>query len=188
MVQAGVLYKQLRDVLCKVLHRSDIWIAAGTYKLSATNTKPLILPLPNLRIFGGFTGMKLLQIKRTRLQANETILSGDYSGNDGAILPIDFFDNAYHVFVITDSNVTMDGLTIKGGNARVASSDQDSGGGTRAQTNTILNINNCLRSRPAFMEVIATFTGTKLNFSNSIFRITTTDSMVGAGLSLRGSS
>ena len=146
----GTAYKQLRDVLPSVASGSDIWIAAGTYKPSATNSKTTYFTITtkNLRIFGGFTGNETSLQQRNLSSANETILSGDYSGNDGAIYNSSAFsDNAYHVFVITDSNVTMDGLTIKGGNARVSSSDQDSGGGIRAQTNSILNINNCSWSR-----------------------------------------
>ena len=188
----GSAYKQLRDVLPSVASGSDIWIATGTYKPSATNGKTTYFTInaKNLRIFGGFVGNETSFKQRDLSAANETILSGDYLGNDGTIYnSTAFSDNAYHVFVITDSNVTMDGLTIKGGNARVPSSDEDSGGGIRAQTNTILNINNCsLESNYAvsYGGGIATFSGTKLNFSNSILQNNYNGYNGGAGLSLWG--
>lgn len=113
----------------------EVWVAQGVYK-------PTVLPVicdancgprdrtffvkNGIKLFGGFTGNETSVTERTG--ANETILSGDFNDNDiisgtGASLSIaNNSENAYHVVIIQPNDTfikttTLDGFTIKGGNA-----------------------------------------------------------------------
>jgi len=110
-----------------------IWVAKGTYKPTKDHTGSTSPADPrdknfhlakDLKIYGGFFGYETLFSQRDP-KAYETILSGDFNGNDvisgsGATLSIsDTSENAYHVLILANltSNAVIDGLTIKGGNA-----------------------------------------------------------------------
>jgi hypothetical protein len=183
-------YKHLRDALSNVLNGSDIWVAGGTHKPSASNSKTTYFTInsKDLRFFGGFAGNETSLSQRT-LSSNETILSADYLGNDAEIYNSSAFsDNAYHVFVISDSNVTLSGLTIRGGNAKVANGE-DSGGGINASNNSILIVESCkLESNYAvsYGGGISTTSNTILHMKNSILQNNYNGYNGGGGMSLWG--
>ena len=183
-------YKHLRDALSNVLNGSDIWVAGGTHKPSASNSKTTYFTInsKDLRLFGGFAGNETSLSQRS-LSSNETILSADYLGNDAEIYNSSAFgDNAYHVFVISDSNVTLSGLTIRGGNAKVANGE-DSGGGINASNNSILIVESCkLESNYAvsYGGGISTTSNTVLHMKNSILQNNYNGYNGGGGMSLWG--
>ena len=107
-------------------------------------------------IYGGFEGIETALSQRN-VQNNETILSGDLNGDDGA----DFAnngENSYHVVTGsgTDPNAVLDGLTITAGNANALDYPDKDGGG-------IINIDgsptvsNCM------------FTGNSANYGGGMY-------------------
>jgi hypothetical protein len=113
----------------------DIWVASGTYlpTLSPDGSSDLrnkaFYLATDMNIYGGFLGTET-QLSERDWTLNKTILSGDFSGDDqvtgsGAALTITAnTENAYHV--MTTANLTnastIDGFTIKSGNANGADS------------------------------------------------------------------
>ena len=110
-----------------------VWVAAGTYKpiinpatgAVLANARDNAFYLKNeVKVYGGFVGVETLLSQRN-INANPTILSGDFVGNDvvtgtGATLSIaNNGENAYHVVVsVSDNaNTVLDGFSIIGGNA-----------------------------------------------------------------------
>jgi hypothetical protein len=106
----------------------QVWVAGGTYKPTAytdskvtadVRSKAFVLK-GGAEIYGGFAGSET-QLSQRNVTSNETILSGDFNGNDSATWPPDSTrsENAYHVLVALKqaTPITLDGLTITGGNA-----------------------------------------------------------------------
>ncbi|MDR1592961.1 MAG: right-handed parallel beta-helix repeat-containing protein [Prevotellaceae bacterium] len=109
----------------------QIWVAAGTYKPKYTadgwNASTSAYPTTDggrnnafvlktgVAIYGGFVGNETELSARDRL-TNETILSGDFNGDDGDYF-INMDENAYHVVISTVQNTALDGFSIIGGNA-----------------------------------------------------------------------
>ncbi len=114
----------------------SVWVAAGQYK---PNTYPLGCPecinsrfytffvKVGLHLFGNFAGTET-DISQRDFSGSTTVLSGDLNGDDSVNGSFTEFEingnteNIYHVLtvaVISSSNlpVTIDGFTIKGGNA-----------------------------------------------------------------------
>ncbi|MBS3999411.1 MAG: hypothetical protein KGZ71_02895 [Desulfobulbaceae bacterium] len=112
-----------------------IWVAAGTYwpskEADGTTDEPLKFTfkmISGVQIFGGFAGTESAVSERTDFGeggSNETILSGDFMGNDiysgsGATLSFqNMSDNCYNVIynMSVDNTALLDGFTIMGGNA-----------------------------------------------------------------------
>ena len=129
--------------------RSEIWVAAGTYKPSAifgegteSRDKAFML-IEDVKIFGGFIGTET-SIDQRDWNTNVTILSGDLD-NNGYISNGD----AYHVVVSIGEVGTarLDGFTVTGGNANGYSSNgglahRGTGGGifTNNSAPTISNV------------------------------------------------
>ena len=113
----------------------EIWVASGTHKPnkpfgateSAFGVFAHFYVRDGLKLYGGFAGTEGA-ISERNLAANNTTLSGDFNGDDditgsGATLAIaNNFENAFNVLVAsTPANgvgITLDGFTIRGGNAR----------------------------------------------------------------------
>ena len=119
-------YTSLQTALAAAVATDEIWVAAGTYKPTATADRTISFALKNgVGVYGGFAGTETMR-SQANPGANITILSGDI-GNTG----VDS-DNSYHV-VTSDSTVTatgiLDGFTITAGRADGASDPIDRGGG-----------------------------------------------------------
>ncbi len=120
-------YTTLPLALSAAASGSEIWVAAATYKPTATTDRTVSFVLKNgVGVYGGFAGTETLRTQRDPA-AHVTILSGDIG------VAADFSDNSYHV-VTSDSTVTvtgvLDGFTVTGGNANGdPGSSQDRGGG-----------------------------------------------------------
>lgn len=120
----------------------QVWVAAGTYKPTLTATRTISFALESgVEIYGGFAGTEASLDQRDPA-ANETILSGDLSGNDPVIS-----DNSHHVIngAAANSTAVLDGFTITGGNANGTSSgDRDRGGGMLLVGGSHATIRNCI--------------------------------------------
>ena len=121
----------------------EIWVAKGTYKPTSMSSLSTLVGNGNdpkgrsfmlkggVAIYGGFAGTETLRDERDA-ESNETILSGDFLGNDdwswntetpNPSAQSTFHDNAYSVVVADrlSATATLDGLTITGGNANAFS-------------------------------------------------------------------
>jgi hypothetical protein len=120
---------------------AQIWVAAGTYKptkyLDPKVTNDLrsrsFLLKGGVSVLGGFAGTET-RLTQQNVEENETILSGDFNGNDSNTWPpvtdnevswneakVDSTrdENAYHVVGVLSQTMApvLDGFTITGGNA-----------------------------------------------------------------------
>lgn len=97
-----------------------IWVASGTYLpgSGAADSSSTFKIQGNVSLYGGFAGTES-SLEDRDIMANETILSGDINGDD---VDNDFTmnkgDNVQHVIVVDSllNPITIDGLTIRGGN------------------------------------------------------------------------
>ncbi len=108
----------------------QIWVAAGTYTPDAgTGDRTVSFELvDNVALYGGFAGWET-SLSQRNPAANETTLSGDLMGNDGSVFA-GRADNSRHVVIgsgISDTAV-LDGFTVSGGFADMASGEGDGGG------------------------------------------------------------
>lgn len=128
-------YTDLSIALNDVVSSSDqVWIAKGTYKPSTTgNRNESFIVYAN--IYGGFAGTETSLSDRDITEihtTNETILSGDLSGDDDAT--VDFNDtsrddNSYHVVEVQANHIEINGLTVQGGYADATTGNDRFGGG-----------------------------------------------------------
>ena len=101
------------------LNADQLWIAAGTYIPSETDSGYFLLNR-NMDLYGGFAGTET-SIENRDFMNNVTILSGDINEDD---IPGDFSqnrtDNTLHVLFVRDADksrsITIDGITVQGGN------------------------------------------------------------------------
>jgi hypothetical protein len=119
-------YTDLQAALATAVAADEIWVAAGTYKPTATADRTISFALKNgVGVYGGFAGIETMRSQRNP-SINATILSGD-TGTVGVAT-----DNSYHV-VTSDSTVTatgiLDGFTVTAGRADGASDPTDRGAG-----------------------------------------------------------
>ena len=112
---------------------SEIWVARGTYKPTATNDRTISFNIqPGVVVYGGFAGTEAMLDARL-LPANPTVLSGDI-GTAG-----DSSDNSHHVVVLDgttaagpiNAGTLLSDLTIRDGNANSGAfgANRDRGGG-----------------------------------------------------------
>ncbi len=121
----------------------QIWIAEGTYlpsDASASDPRDVTFSLVDgVSLYGGFEGTEV-SLNQRNWAAHETVLSGDI-GAAG-----DSSDNVYHVVCGDNVNVSLDGLTITGGNADGSGSgspnSDNSGGGIYSYKSTISLMNS----------------------------------------------
>ncbi|MDD2983891.1 MAG: choice-of-anchor Q domain-containing protein [Crocinitomicaceae bacterium] len=106
----------------------EVWVSGGTYipnrpanntgTISVGNRNNAFVLKNGVNVYGGFTGNEtLLSERNLNNTSNESILSGDFSGNDGANFT-NMDENAYHVLVCSGgglgSNIIFDGFTLIG--------------------------------------------------------------------------
>ncbi len=119
-------YTSLQSAITAAMSGDEIWVAAGTYKPTATMDRSSSFALKNgVGVYGGFAGTETMRSQRNPA-ANVTILSGDIGTT------ADSTDNSYHV-VTSGSTVTatgiLDGFTVTAGRADGAADPTDRGGG-----------------------------------------------------------
>lgn len=119
-------YADLQVALAAAVATDEIWVAAGTYKPTATVDRTISFSLKDgVGVYGGFAGTETMRSQRNTV-ANVTILSGDI-GTVGVAT-----DNSYHV-VTSGSTVTssgiLDGFTVTGGRADGGVDPADRGAG-----------------------------------------------------------
>ena len=141
-------YTDLQDALDNP-GAGDIWIAAGTYLpgSASPDTASRFFIDESISLYGGFDGTETSLAERD-IAANETILSGDLSGDDvDEDFDINRSDNVVHVVYIDSlisAPVTLDGLTIQGG-VTEGDNTQDSyfwrGGGVYSLS--AIHVRNC---------------------------------------------
>ncbi|MCC6725470.1 MAG: T9SS type A sorting domain-containing protein [Saprospiraceae bacterium] len=108
-----------------------VWVAAGTYRLSA-NTASFTFG-GGLFLYGGFNGTET-SVSQRNPTTNVTILSGDVNGDDVAgTFSTGRTDNAAHVVVVNPGSpgntALIDGFTISGGNAAGTGAPINTSGG-----------------------------------------------------------
>ena len=146
-------YNYLQEAMAHASHGDEIRVAQGIYKPWPPATSPpppppppggsqsnvqediivaaivrtITFPLPNgVIVKGGYAGFGEPEPDARDIEMYETILSGDFNGDDGP----DFAnnaENAYHV-VRGGGDTIIDGFTITGGNANGSSPDERGGG------------------------------------------------------------
>jgi len=103
---------------------TEIRVAKGTYKPAQGAGKPpgdrtaTFQLLNGVALQGGYAGIGAPDPDARDIALNETILSGDLAGNDGAG-PANNGENSYHVVTSSgvDPSAVLDGFTVKAGNA-----------------------------------------------------------------------
>lgn len=130
-------YKYLQDSLLAASNGDQIRIAGGTYKpdqdeggLVNSGDRFAAFQLVNgVSIFGGYAGFANPENPdESNIGLYETILSGDLDGNDTPDLANNG-DNSLHVIKATNNvNVTLEGLTVSGGNANYFFIEESGGG------------------------------------------------------------
>ncbi|MFT5015654.1 MAG: hypothetical protein ACJA0J_000533 [Bdellovibrionota bacterium] len=154
-------YTNLNDALLAAPSGSFVWIADGTY---TTPDSVSFFIDKELTVLGGFNGTEIEATAADPI-VNETILSGDVLGNDGAAYDSLTFADNNRVLFIQDTNevsaytVTLDGLIITNGAVALnqpegASIVAFSGGGIRTFART-----NASR---------LTFTANRANFGSAL--------------------
>ena len=103
----------------------EIWVAAGTYKPTATTTRTISFVLKQgVAVYGGFAGTETQKDERDP-EVHVTVLSGDIGATG------DSSDNSLHVvragIGLTASSV-LDGFTITAGHADGSGNDGSGGG------------------------------------------------------------
>jgi len=112
---------------------TQIWIAAGTY--TPGNARDSTFLVNGKSLYGGFGGTETLLSERD-LASHRTVLSGEI-GAPGAA------DNCGNVVTIIGGTVTLDGLTVTGGNPAGANSIANYAGGILHIASGPLTVANC---------------------------------------------
>lgn len=151
-------FTDLQDALKQVIAGQEIWVATGTYKPSrcpyfdGCDDKEKTFMMfrdtgVDFVLYGGFDGTETTRDQRD-WETNETILSGDITGDDawddvnGGWL--NRTDNVYRVLVfdpaMPSNTLLLDGFTVSGGH----SEGMDNRGGAVSSTNHAVEVRNCV--------------------------------------------
>jgi Tol biopolymer transport system component len=130
-------YTDLQSALAAAATGDEIWVAAGTYKPTATADRSISFNLKDgVALYGGFAGTETTRDQRN-WTTNVTTLSGDIGEVGNQI------DNSHHVVVACSvSSAVIDGLTITGGAADSGASGATGGAGLYSENSspTLTNI------------------------------------------------
>ncbi|MTI25045.1 choice-of-anchor Q domain-containing protein, partial [Fulvivirga kasyanovii] len=104
-------FRDLQSALEAATSGDQIWVAAGTYKPTATNTRSIAFELKGgMSLYGGFSGGES-SIAERDWKSNPTVLSGEIGGPG-------LTDNSDHVIkCTTGSNIVFDGFIVEKGYA-----------------------------------------------------------------------
>lgn len=120
----------------------QIWVAAGTYKPDVSNRTKAFVVNEGVSLYGGFSGTESTLDSRDWI-TNQTILSGDLSGNDDSDISYNNAlrsDNSYRVVHVTGSGVTIDGVTVTSGQANNTNNNLYNRGGLLYKENYTTSI------------------------------------------------
>lgn len=134
----------LQAALTASVSGDELWVAAGTYLPSTSGVRASSFTLKTgVGIYGGFAGTEATRDQRN-WKTNTTILSGDLLGNDSGASNLT--ENSYHVVVGSGALATaiLDGFTVRGGNANLASGNSDKGGGILIVSSGAPTVRNCI--------------------------------------------
>ncbi|MHC4527065.1 MAG: right-handed parallel beta-helix repeat-containing protein, partial [Planctomycetota bacterium] len=138
-------FNDLQDALDVVLPGDEIRVAQGRYVPSRTtdpnDLRSVTFQLINgVSIKGGYAGYGEPDPNARKIEAYETILSGDINGDDDS--GGDNSENSWHVVIgsSTEPNTVLEGLTISGGNADEPSNNT---GGGLYSNNGNLTVRRC---------------------------------------------
>ena len=155
----------LRQAMAYSTSGEEIWVQQGVHTpghvLTALRTSSFLLRT-GVSVYGGFAGSETALGQRN-VKANTTILSGDI-GAAGSNA-----DNSYHV-VNAVGNGTLDGFTIRDGNANGGGSDQY-GGGLIAYLAGVPTVRRCIftANASAYGGGTLTYGGVGATFSDCVF-------------------
>jgi hypothetical protein len=127
-------YARLQDALVNAQACDEIWVAAGSHRpdlgggSTAGDRNASFHLASRVSLYGGFAGSETTRSQRS-WSANQTILTGDLAGNDGANFTNNS-DNSCHIIDggAVDATAVLDGFVIKSGNANTSCAAQDGGG------------------------------------------------------------
>lgn len=125
-------FSDLQNAISASNYGDEIWVAAGTYKPTPTNTRSISFLIKNgTKIYGGFQGTETLESQRNS-ELNTTVLSGEIGA--GATN-----DNTYSVVYFSNVGIQteIDGFTILAGY-----NSSSSGAGVRSANSSPI-IGNC---------------------------------------------
>jgi hypothetical protein len=125
-------YTSLQSALAVATSADEVWVAAGTYKPHASSRSTSFVIPSGLEVYGGFAGNETTLASRDMAlinTTNQTMLSGDLSGND--VGSSNQSENSYRVVTFTNavSTTILDGFRILGGNNTIGNSTAGFGGG-----------------------------------------------------------
>lgn len=122
---------ELQNALAGATSGDEIWVAKGTYKPTQGADRTVSFTIQDgIKLFGGLANGEL-ELSTRNLTANQTILSGDLTGNDNpaALNFTGHGENSLHVVKVPlTMTAALDGFTITGGNANQANPDHRGGG------------------------------------------------------------
>ncbi|MBN2530491.1 MAG: hypothetical protein JXR76_29160 [Deltaproteobacteria bacterium] len=135
-------YKDLQSALTTASSGAqvEIWVAKGRYVPGSTRNATFQL-INNVRLYGGFNGSERLLQERD-IVTNKTLLDGDIDGNDSSSSFDMHNENVYHV-VTGAEGATIDGFTIRGGNADSSVQPNVAEGGGIYATGVSITVANC---------------------------------------------
>ncbi len=142
-------FTNLQDALAAARATStlELWVADGTYRpdlgagfTSGNRSHAFVLDRIGFALYGGFAGGETMLSQRD-IAANPTILDGDLAGDDGPAFA-NYADNSIHVVTVTQT-ATLDGFTVRGGNANGLSGGANQGGGMQVLTGPTITVANC---------------------------------------------
>ena len=169
-------FTDLQTALNSIEDNAKVWIAQGTYTPHASDRNVhFAIDKSNVQLYGGFIGTETALSQRD-FRTNETILSGDLSGNDvGTLTGNNKTDNAYNIIKVNQNGTTIDGFTISDGYA-AGSGDQAVGAAIfKKKIVKSITVKNCIiknnvadYAAGVFAEYTSSGIGT-LDIENSIF-------------------
>jgi predicted outer membrane repeat protein len=154
-------YSSLGDALDAAASGDEIWVAQGTYRPTTGTDRTASFSIKaGVSLYGGFSGDETSRDERD-WGTNTTILSGDIG------VASNTSDNSYHVVVVSNGS-TIDGFTIRDGNANGDSTNSQGGGIVVSSCSTM--IAHC-----AFTGNLASNGGGMYIYAYSLQNVTITD-------------